>query len=803
MLKNYFVIAFRNIRKRKFFAGINILGMVVGITACLLVALYILDEFSYDRFHANGDRIYQVGLHKKIGTQEERSASTCPPLAEAMAAEIPEVESTLRLHPWSKLNLRHGGEDFTVDKVFFTESNFFDFFSFELISGNPQIVLKDPYTAVITQKTARNLFGDESPLEKLIVIDQGDKVTYKVTGVAADCPGNSHVKFNVLLSGGADSYFKVNAWLNSGVFTYFLLRENAAVSEVEKKMDNLVAKYVALPLQNFLGNDLKQFKEAGDIYTYYTTNITDIHLKSTSLHNIEPGGSVMNMIVLGSIGIFILAIACINFMNMSTAQSARRAKEVGLRKTLGSPRTHLVGQFLVESMLYSLVAVVLAVVLCFFLLPAFNLLSGKELSLYNLLDTKFLLGASLILLIVGLLAGSYPAFYLTSFRPVEVLKGKFAGGIKSKGIRSTLVVFQFAISIFLIIVTSVVFTQIKFMQKEQMGMDRDNILLIEDMHRLGNNGEAFRNAITQQTGVLKVSFTAVKFPGTYMSTVMRSSGSETEHTVANYYADFDSKDVLKFEMKEGRYFSRDFPSDSAAVVINEAAARQFGFDKPEGQEILNSPNAYVFVPFQVIGIMKDFSFDSYRDQVRPLAVFLDPGPSPILMVRYEGNAKTLIDNTSKLWHQYANTEPFTYSFMDENFDQLYRSEERIGRVLGVFSGLAIFIACLGLFALAAFTAEQRTKEIGIRKVLGASVTSLSMLLTKEFIVLVVIAFVPATMLAWWVSSQWLNGFAYRVDINPFIFIGAGIAATLIGWLTVGFHSIRAANANPVNALHHE
>ncbi|MEX2234295.1 MAG: ABC transporter permease [Cyclobacteriaceae bacterium] len=803
MFKNYFTIAIRNILKRKFFASINILGMTVGITACLLIALYVIDEFSYDQFHANANRIYQVGRHNKFGDQDVRSASTCPPLADAMIAEIPEVESTLRMNPWLKLDLRYGDKTFTEDKVFFTESNFFEFFSFKLIVGNPLTALKEPNTMVLTEKTAQKLFGNESPLDKLIVIDQGDKVTYKVTGVAADCPTNSHFKFNVLLSAGPDSYFKVQEWLNSGVYTYFLLRENASGSDVEKKFENLVAKYVAPKLQDFLGNSLDQFRKSGGVYSYYATKITDIHLSSTSQEDIEPAGSMMYLAVFGGIGIFILAIACINFMNMSTAQSAGRAKEVGLRKTLGSLRSQMIGQFLAESMLYSLVAVTLAVALCFSLLPAFNRLSGKELPMINLLDFKFLLGVGLMLLTVGMLAGSYPAFYLTSFKPVEVLKGKVTAGLKSKGIRSTLVVFQFAISIFLIIVTSVVYTQIKFMQEQQIGMDKKNVLLIEDVHKLGNNGGAFRNAVTQQTGISKVSFTAVKFPGTYMSTVMRSAHSDGEHVVAMYYTDFDSQDVLKFEMKDGRYFSKDFPSDSSAVVINEAAAKAFGFDRAEGHEILYSPNAYVFIRRHVIGIMKDFNFDSYRDKVQPLAVFLDPNPSPILMVRYEGNAKTLIDNTSKIWRQYASSEPFAYSFMDENFDKIYRSEEKIGQVLGIFSGLAIFIACLGLFALAAFTAEQRTKEIGIRKVLGASAGSLSIMLTKEFIVLVFIAFVPATAIGWWVSSQWLSGFAYRVDINQFIFIGAGVSAIAIAWLTVGFQSIKAAHANPVDSLRHE
>ena len=800
MLKNYFTISIRNIRKRKFFASINILGMAIGITAGLLIALYVIDEFSYDRFHSNADRILQVGLHKKIGMQDLRSASTCPPLADAMMSEISEVESVLRLTSGGKPVIRYEEKVFIEDKVFFAESNFFDFFSFKLISGNAKTALEEPNTVVLTEKTARKYFGDENPLEKLITIDEGGKVTYKVTGVAADCPSNSHFKFNVLLSVGSDSYFDLNAWFNSGVFTYFLLRENTSVSDVENKFESIVAKYVAPDLQHFLGNSQDQFRKAGGVYSYYTTRITDIHLKSTSQEDIEPGGSMMYIYVFGGIGIFIMAIACINFMNMSTAQSASRAKEVGLRKTLGSLRSQMIGQFLAESMLYSLVAVVLAVVLCYFLLPAFNMLSGKELSIADLLDIKFILAVGLMLLTVSLLAGSYPAFYLTSFSPVEVLRGKVSTGLKSKGIRSTLVVFQFAISIFLIIVTSVVYTQITFMQQQQMGMDKENVLVIENVYRLGGNEEPFRKALAQQVGVSKTSFGTTKFP-LVENLLMRSAKFDGDHQVATYRADYDLKEVLKLKMKDGRYFSQNFASDSNAVVINETAAREFGFDKSEGQEVLHNTNG-TFKPAHVIGIMKDFNFESYRDKVRPLAVLFSDGLGA-LMVRYEGNAKTLIDNTSKLYKQYANNGPFEYTFMDENFDRLYRSEERIGQVLSVFSGLAIFIACLGLFALAAFTAEQRTKEIGIRKVMGASAGSISMTLTKEFIALVIIAFVPAAAVGWWVSSQWLNGFAYRVEINLFTFLIAGLSAIAIAWLTVGYQSIKAARANPVNSLRHE
>ncbi|MBX7126203.1 MAG: ABC transporter permease [Cyclobacteriaceae bacterium] len=803
MLKDYWTIFLRTILRRKLFASIHVVGMAAGLVACFFIALYVLDEYSYDRFHAHADRIYQIGLHSKLGELDVRRASVAPPLADAMLAEIPEVEATLRLNQWLKVVMRFGDKVVIEDKVLFTESNFFEFFSYKLVAGNPATVLKEPNTVVLTETTARKLFGDESPLDKLIVIGDGpDKVSYKVTGVAADCPGNSHLQFKVLLSPGPDSYFKLKEWLNSGVYTYALLRQGASIAVVEKKLEGIVTRHVAPKLQQFLGNTLEQVRAAGGTYAYFGTRITDIHLHSISQEDLEPGGSTTNSNALALIGLFVMAIACINFMNLSTAQSAGRAREVGLRKTLGSLRWQLIGQHLAESALYCFIAVALALVLCYSFLPAFNLLSGKALSLANLLDGKFILVAGLLLVLVALLAGSYPAFYLTSFRPVDVLKGDTSAGRGSKWIRSGLVVFQFAISIFLIIFTSIVYTQISFMQERQLGMDKENVLII-DAYRLGDNVAAFRDALMQQSGISAVSYTANRFPGTYNSFLMRVAGAEGEHRVASYYADYQSKEVLRFEMKEGRYFSNEFPSDSSAVVINEAAAREFGFKKLEGQEILHSPNAFVFLPYHVVGIMRDFNFESYRDKVRPLAIFLDRGPSGIVMARYEGNAREVVEQTAAVWNQFGSGEPFEYSFLDQNFDSVYRSEERMGQVLGLFSVLAVIIACLGLFALAAYTAEQRTREIGIRKVLGASVGSLLFKLTGEFVRLVLIAFVPAALAGWWFTAQWLNGFAYRVEIGVAVFLLAGAGAMVVAWLTVGYHAVKAASANPVKALRHE
>jgi putative ABC transport system permease protein len=776
--------------------------MTIGITSCLFIALYVSHELSYDRFHADADRIYQVGLNGRIGGQDIRVASTCPPMAEALVNDIPEVESSMRIAKmFGRPVVRQGEKIFSEDKVFFVDSNFFDFFGYRLKAGDPKTVLSEPNTVVLTERLAKKYFGDENPVGGLLVIGNDNK-TYKVTGVAENAPGHSHFNYTMLVSAESSDQLKRNIWLNNFMYTYFKVRPNASVTDVEKKFIPMVEKYIGPELERFMGATLKQMQEAGGAYGYYTTNIKDIHLHSTSQGDLEPGGNVMYVYFFSGIGLFIILIACINFMNLSTARSAGRAKEVGLRKTLGSLRGQLIGQFMAESTLYSALAIALALIACYYLMPYFNLLSGKELTIQPLYSPVFVGGLFALLVMVGIVSGSYPAFYLTSFKPVEVLKGKIRAGAKSKGIRSTLVVFQFGLSIFLIIFTVVVYQQIQFMQKKNLGIDRNHVLIIDNTARLGNNKEAFRNGLTQLTGVANVSYTNNTFPGVNNTTVFKTATSEQDHIMGLYYADYEHQEVLRFELKDGRYFSRDFPSDSLAILINEAAAKEFGFENPVGEEILYNDDGNGIKKYKVIGVIKDFNFESFKNQVRPLSIMLAENANNV-MIRYEGTPADLIAGVEKLWKAQAPNEPFEYTFLDENFDRLFRAEQRMGHLFTVFSALAIFIACLGLFALAAFTSEQRTKEIGIRKSMGASVLNLSVLLSKEFTKLVVIAFLPAAILAWYVTDSWLNGFAYRVELNPVVFVLSGVAAILIAWLTVSYQSIKAAMANPVEALRYE
>jgi putative ABC transport system permease protein len=416
-------------------------------------------------------------------------------------------------------------------------------------------------------------------------------------------------------------------------------------------------------------------------------------------------------------------------------------------------------------------------------------------------NTGFVLSIAGLILFVGVVAGSYPAFYLTSFNAVEVLKGKVRAGVKSKGVRSTLVVFQFALSIFLIIFTAVVYEQINYMQERNLGIDKHQVIVLPNAARLDKNRDAFKTALLRQTGIVSASYTNNNFPGVNNTTVFKSGVSEQDHMMGVYYADYDHLDVMKFELAKGRYFSRDFPSDSSAILLNEAAVREFGFINPLEEEIIFNDDGR-HERLRVVGVFKDFNFESLKMKVRPLAIRLT-NASYTLMVRYNGQTQQAVADVEKLWKQYAANEPFDYTFLDENFDRLFRSEQRMGQLFSVFAGLAIFIACLGLFALAAFTAEQRTKEIGIRKAMGASTTGLTLLLSKEFTRLVILAFIPAATAAWFVVSSWLDGFAYRIDVSPMIFIISGVMAIVIAWLTVSFQSIKAASANPVNSLRYE
>ncbi|MBX2967760.1 MAG: ABC transporter permease [Cyclobacteriaceae bacterium] len=802
MLKNYLLVAFRNISRQRFYAFLNVLGLTVGIASCLFITLYVKDELSYDRFHQDADRIYRVNLDAKLSAQEIAVAVSCPPMAGALINEVPEVESALRVAQNNGVVMKYGENAFTQEKAFLADSNFFTFFSFPLLEGNAKTALREPNTLVLTERTAKKFFGEEKALGKLLTVGN-DTTTYVVTGIAQNPPSNAHFGFEVILSGVSTPAFQDPIWMNNYIATYFKIHKNASPAVVKEKIDGLTIKYIGPEVERFMGMSLEQFKQQGSKFGYTLIPLTDIHLHSNYQAEIEAQGDIQYVYLFSVIAIFILIIACINFMNLATARSAGRAKEVGLRKTLGSLSSHLIAQFLAESFLFSLIAATLALGAVYALLPLFNTLAGKELLFESLLSTELLIMLVAVILVVGLLAGSYPAFYLTSFRVTEVLKGKVREGMKGGSVRSGLVVFQFTVSIVLIIATTVIFQQMQYVQNKNLGLNRDNVLVLSNTGQLRSNAQPLKQAIADQSGIVTASYTnSVPSLNTEGASPFRIEGSEEDHLVVRYFADYDQVETMGYTLMEGRYFSRDFPTDTAAIVINAALMNELGWKEAVGKDLYGF-NQGGRVPYRIVGVVKDFHFESLRNNVRPMAMFLNTGNANYLTVRINGNPQEAVAIVENLWKQYAGNEPFEYSFLDQNFDALFRSEQRLGNLFTTFTVLAILIASLGLIGLAAFTAEKRTKELGIRKVLGASEFSLVNLLSKEFTKLVLIALVLAIFPAWYFASQWLQGFAFRVELSVWIFVAAGALSLLVALLCVVFQALRTARINPAKSLRYE
>ncbi len=801
MFKNYVTVALRNILKHKFYSALNIAGLAFGLTACFLIGLYIYDEVSYDKFHADYQNIYSVGLHGKIGGQEIYTSSSCPPLAQAMVTNIPGVEQAIRVNNWRNIVIKYEDKAFTESRVLLADSNFFEFFSFKLIEGDVKTALKEPATVVITPETARKYFGDSPAVGKIITVGN-DNEAFKVTGIAEPAPTNSQIQFDFILSSASDSDLKSNGWTSNGLYSFYRKNPNTDVASIDARLHEITIEHVGPEFEQGLGVDFKQFEKQGGIYAYFSYPMHSKHLYQTQLvDGLTPSSDIKYVYSVGAVGLFILLIACINFMNLSTARSSGRAKEVGLRKTLGSERSKLIAQFMSESLVYVFTAMVIAIVSVYLLLPSFNLLSGKSLVFELMLQPVVLLSVVVVFIVVALLAGSYPAFYLTSFNPVEVLKGKVRSGMKSKGIRSTLVVVQFAISITLIICTLVVYNQLNYLRERNIGLDKSGVIVIRNTYRLANNQNAFRESANAQAGIVKTSFTNNVFPGVNNTTVFKAESGGKEHIMATYNADYDHLNVLKMELATGRFFSKDFPSDSTACVVNEAAVRELGWENPLAEKLI-SYNGPTPVSMHVVGVIKDFNFESFKAKVRPLVMQLTNTANNML-VRYDGKPNEAVATLERVWKQSASNEPFEYTFLDQNFDALFKEEQRLGQLFTVLTCVAIFVACLGLMGLASFTAEQRTKEIGIRKVMGASVSSVSTLLSKEFMWLVAIAFVLASALAWYLMDQWLASFAYRIQLSAGLFLLGGVLAAGVAALTISFHFIKAARSNPVNSLRYE
>jgi len=806
MIKNYFKIAFRNLWRNKGFSAINILGLAIGITTCLIIMLFVYNELSYDRFNVKSSSIVRVTFQGSAAGEKFNEANVMPPVAQTMKADFPEVLDATRIRDYGRTRLICGDKSFKEDPLAFVDANFFEVFTLPLIEGDAKTALSAPNTVVITKALARKYFGNEDPVGKVISFKEGDKAAYKVTGVINKVPLNSHFHFELFASMASLPESKEPTWMSSNFYTYLLLKDGRDYKRLEAKLPGMVDKYIGPQMLQAMHISLPDFRKKGNNLTFHLQRLTDIHLSTEFANDLSPAGDVRTVYIFGAIALFMLLIACINFMNLSTAGASKRSREVGIRKVLGSLKGDLVRQFLLESVVITAFAFLLAIVFVYLALPVFNNLAGQNLTLQFTDHPLLLPGLLLFLLVTGILAGSYPAFYLSSFKAATVLKGKFMSGKRSVGFRSGLVVFQFFISITLIVITTVVYKQLSYIQHKKLGYDKEQVMIIPTW-MLGNNAAVFSDQLSGDPRVLSVTHSGYLPAGqSDNNNFFVYPGENPDQLVKTLRYDVDENYIstLGIRLLTGRNFSKDFASDSSGVVINESAAKVFGWgENAPGHTITTSLHNGENITYHVIGIVKDFHFRSLHELISPLVMALSPNTGMMIVKLKTTDVSGLIAVLKARWNSYGTEEPFTYSFLDDRFNNTYQSEQKIGMILGIFAGLTIFVACLGLFGLAMFTAEQRTKEIGIRKVLGASVAAIINLLSIDFLKLVLVAVVIATPVAWWAMNKWLMDFAYRIDISWWMFALAAVTALLIALFTVSFQAIKAAVANPVKSLRTE
>jgi len=808
MFRNYLKIAWRNLRKQRGFTLINISGLAIGLASCLLITLYILDELSYDQFHAKANRIYRINSDVKFGGNDMHMAVSPAPVGPTLKKDYPQVEQFVRLHQRGTWLVKRPGSTNSLreENITFADSTLFDVFTLPLVSGNPKRALTEPNTLVISEAAAQRHFGNQDPMGQTLTFD--NKTGYKVTGVMRNMPTNSHFRADFFLAMVSDDY-EWGDWLSNNHHTYVLLREDIDYKQFDKNMDAVVDRYVGPQAFLVVGATMSQIRKAGNHFRLWMIPLTDIHLHSKQTIELAPNSDIQYVYIFSAVVLFILLIACINFMNLATARSANRAKEVGVRKVLGSDRQQLIGQFMAESVLMTFLAMTLALVLVAVALPFFNDVANKDLTINSLASPYLLLTIILLPLVVGVLAGSYPAFFLSSFRPISVLKGKVSVSFKSAGLRSSLVVFQFMMSVILIIGTIIVYRQITYIQTKNLGFNRDRVMTINDVNAMGKQAEVFRQEVLRLPGVVSGSISGyLPTPSNRSDNAFFPEGEINQKkavSMQSWGVDHDYVKTLGMQIVQGRDFSRDFGADSSGIILNESAAKLFGGKNIIGKSILQPiDNQFKsFKKYTVLGVIKNFHYESLRQTIGALSLVLRPNTGAVSFRLSSTNLPTLMKQIENKWKQAATGQPFNYSFLDDDFDRMYRSEQRVGTIALIFALLAILISCLGLFGLAAFMAEQRTKEIGVRKVLGASVVSIVTLLSKDFLKLVLIAIVIASPIAWYAMHRWLQDFAYKIDIEWWVFALAGLLAVSIALLTVSVQSVKAALMNPVTSLRSE
>lgn len=807
MIKNYLKTAIRNLIKSKFYSSINIIGLAAGLATCMLIILYVLDELNYDRYNIKADRIYRVNNEVKFGDNHFDMAVSPALLGITMVREFPQVEQYTRLRWYGGFLVKKGNENIQEGRVGFADSTLFDVFTLPMLAGNPKTALKEPHSLVITEKIARKYFNTVDAVGRTMTIN--DTGNYRVTGVIKNIPAQSHFNFDIFVpmieNGGSDG----DNWLSENWITYVLLKKGADAKKLEFQMNAFMEKHTGPMLQSVINISMDDFKKSGGFIRASFTPLTDIHLRSNKMEELDANGNIQFVYIFFAIALLILLIACVNFMNLSTARSSNRAKEVGVRKVLGSLKKNLVMQFLTESMLISIIALVLALFLSWLLLPYFNQLAGKTIQTNTLFQPEMLASLIALILITGLLAGSYPAFFLSAFQPIDVLKGKLAGGFKRSWLRNALVVFQFSISIILIFGTVVIYNQLSYIRNKDIGFNRNQVVTINNTSTLGERAISFKKELLHISGVQSATMSGF-LPVNYNRNndaffLSPALDQKSAISLQNWVVDENYLPALGIQILQGRNFSAQFPSDSTGIIINEAAARFLATKDLLNKKLYNFKNIQTkeLNEYHIIGVMKNFNFSSLRDVITPLALKLGENNGSISMRISSSDIAGVMAQAKQKWQSMAPGKPFDYSFMDEDFNRLYASEQRTGKIFITFAVLAILIACLGLFGLITYAAEQRVKEIGVRKVLGASVSNIVSMLSKDFLKLVIIASIIAFPVAWWGMNKWLQDFAYRINIGWWVFAGTGLLTVLIALVTVSFQAIKAALANPVHSLRTE
>ncbi len=809
MFRNYIVVALRNLWRHRGYSLINIFGLAIGLASSIFILLYVANELSYDRFHEKSEQIYRVWIRGSMPATEMRHAVSSPPMAEALLNDYPEVEQVVRLKQSGGWMVRSGDRIFheTEREFIFADSSFFDVFSFQLIKGNPATCLRDPRSIVLTEEYAKKYFGDLDPIGQTLKIEQDTNLSV-ITGVMQDFPENSHFHVKMIGSMSTLEESRSTMWVNHNFYTYLVLKEGTDPLAFEARLQEMVSKYVGPLITQFMGIDMDEFESAGHSYGYRLQRLEDIHLHSDLQYELEPNGNPMYVYIFLVAAILILVIAGINFMNLATARSTVRAREVGLRKVVGSSRSQLITQFLTESVVLSLLALVLAVILVYLLLPNYNNLIQLNLEFNPFGSGMWIPLLILFAVLVGLAAGTYPAFVLASFRPVAVFSSDKKFGSRKSFLRSLLIVMQFTVTIVMLIGTIIVTRQLNFMQDKDPGFRKDNLLVINRSDVLRNRIDSFKEELRQHSNVISVANTTHIPSKQYWDNAHWLEGWDRSEifTLATCYVSYDFDKALGLEIVEGRFFDREMGADSSGVLINEAAALALGLEDPLNNRFVNpggNGREDSFMP--IIGVVKDFHFESLQKEISPMAIHFMPGnfEGNIVVELADGDVGGVVEFIGNKWEQFNIEYPFEYTWMDEEFDRLFDTERQTGKILMIFSIISIFLTCLGLLGLISYTTNQRTREIGIRKIMGASVQIVMKLLSREVYNLLVISSL-ISIPAYFGARAWLQRFAYHINFQIGVYFLILAAVTLLVLLlalaTVSYHSYKAATANPADSL---